>query len=59
MAETPTSAFIGLQNGRLRFTALDEYPSLIEPDVHRPLEQKWLTLRPLAQTMAQPDQSSS
>ena len=51
---TPTSAFIGLQKGKIRFTPLSEFPELIEPGVHRPREQGWMALRPLARVMASP-----
>jgi 6-phosphofructokinase 1 len=54
MSESPTSAFIGLQNGKVHFTPLADYLALIEPDVHRPREQGWMTLRPLAEVMARP-----
>jgi len=53
-SETPTSAFIGLQKGKIRFTPLSEFPELIEPGVHRPREQGWMALRPLARVMASP-----
>jgi 6-phosphofructokinase 1 len=52
VAETPASAFIGLQSRSVEFTALDELPSLIEPTAHRPLRQEWLALRPVARIMA-------
>ncbi len=51
---TPTSAFIGLQKGKIRSTPLSEFPELIEPGVHRPHEQGWMALRPLARVMASP-----
>ncbi len=52
VAETPASAFIGLQSRSVEFTPLDELPSLIEPTAHRPLLQEWMALRPVAQIMA-------
>ena len=54
LADTPTSAFIGLQKGKVQFTPLLEFPALVEAGVHRPREQGWMALRPLAQVMAQP-----
>jgi len=45
------SAMIGFQSGRLQFTDLTSYPRLIEEDAHRPREQRWLNLIPLAETM--------
>ncbi len=54
MSETPQSAFMGLQHGRIRFTPLDEFPNLIETDVQRPKEQSWMSLLPLAKVMGRP-----
>ena len=55
VVETPEIAFIGLRKGKVQFTSLSKFPSLIEPGVHRPLEQGWMALRPVAQVMARPD----
>ena len=54
LSEAPQSAMIGLDRGRIRFTDLATFPKLIEPDVHRPLEQTWMDLLPIAEVMAQP-----
>jgi 6-phosphofructokinase 1 len=54
VADEPASAMIGLQKGKVRFTPLLEFPDLIEAGVHRPLEQGWMALRPLAKVMARP-----
>ena len=48
---TRASAMIGFQSGRLQFTDLTSYPSLIEPEAQRPLEQRWMARRPLARIM--------
>ena len=53
-SETPRSAFIGLESGRVRFTDLDEFPSLQEDGARRPREQPWMQLRPIAKAMARP-----
>ena len=45
------SAMIGFQSGRLQFTDLTSYPTLIEHDVQRPLEQRWMDRRALAKIM--------
>jgi len=50
----PVSAFIGLKRGRPRFTPLVEFPDLVQSGVHRPKEQAWLALRPIARVMARP-----
>ena len=48
---TRASAMIGFQSGRLQFTDLTSYPTLIERGVQRPLEQRWMKMRPLARIM--------
>jgi 6-phosphofructokinase 1 len=54
--ESPGSALIGLQAGRVRFVDLAAFPELVQPGVQRPVRQDWLALRPLARLMAaQPD----
>ena len=55
LSETPESVFVGLQKGKVHFTPLAAFPSLVEPGVHRPLEQGWMALRPLAKVMARPE----
>ena len=54
-SDQPSSAFIGLQSGRVKFTNLEEFPNLIEDDARRPKVQRWMDLRPLARVMAQPE----
>ena len=45
------SAMIGFQNGRIQFTDLTSYPTLIEPEAQRPKEQRWMDRRALANIM--------
>ncbi len=45
------SAMIGFLSGELRFTDLARYPTLVEKNVHRPLDQPWLDHRELAAVM--------
>ncbi|MGV9713767.1 6-phosphofructokinase [Gordonia sp. NPDC003424] len=45
------SAMIGFQSGRLQFTDLTSYPSLIEASARRPIEQRWMDSKILAVTM--------
>ncbi len=59
LSVAPESAFGGLKKGKVHFTPLDDFPSLVEPGVHRPLEQGWMALRPLAKVMANPGASHS
>jgi 6-phosphofructokinase 1 len=49
---TGASAMIGFQSGRLQFTDLTSYPTLVERGVQRPVEQRWMAQRPLAQIMS-------
>jgi 6-phosphofructokinase 1 len=49
---TRASAMIGFQSGRLQFTDLTSYPTLVERGVQRPVEQRWMAQRPLAQIMS-------
>jgi len=53
MSDTPQSAFIGLHRGKPKFTPLEQFHEMVEPGVHRPKEQGWLDLRPIARVMAQ------
>ncbi len=48
----PSSAFIGLEGGRLHFTSLSTLPELMEVGAARPAHQPWLALRELANVMA-------
>ena len=43
---------IGFQSGRLQFTDLTSYPTLVEQDVQRPLEQRWMDRRALGDNHA-------
>ena len=54
MSESPQSAFMGLQHGDIIFTPLSEFPNLIESDAHRPADQSWMSLMPLAKVMGRP-----
>jgi 6-phosphofructokinase 1 len=45
------SAMVGVQSGRVQFTDLTSYPTLVQRDVQRPVEQRWLAQRPLARIM--------
>lgn len=45
------SAMLGFQSGRLQFTDLTSYPTLIDPHAQRPLEQRWMDRRGLAEIM--------
>jgi 6-phosphofructokinase 1 len=51
---SPVAVAIGLQDGRVAFTDLEDMPRLLEKDARRPKQQWWLELRPIARIMAQP-----
>lgn len=53
-SEEPMSACIGLLKGEFRFTEMRELARLMDMQHQRPKEQWWLSLRPIARTMAQP-----
>jgi 6-phosphofructokinase 1 len=50
----PSSAFIGLQAGRVQLTPLEQFPQMVDRKFHRPTNQWWWELRPIARVMAQP-----
>jgi 6-phosphofructokinase 1 len=52
LAGDSTGSMVGIQGGRLRFTPLAEFPDLVQADVHRPRDQHWLELQPIADVMA-------
>jgi 6-phosphofructokinase 1 len=52
VADVPTNAMVGLQHGKIRFTPLTDFPTLFDADSHRPREQAWMALRPVAKVMA-------
>ncbi|GJF09282.1 6-phosphofructokinase [Mycolicibacterium cyprinidarum] len=45
------SAMLGFQSGRLQFTDLTSYPTLIHPEAQRPMEQRWMERRGLSEIM--------
>jgi len=45
------SAMVGFQSGRLQFTDLTSYPSLVDPETRRPIEQRWMDRVTLAEIM--------
>jgi 6-phosphofructokinase 1 len=51
---SPMVAAIGLQEGQIEFTNLENLPRLVEKGVQRPKDQWWLGIRAIARTMAQP-----
>ena len=50
----PASAFIGMQDGQVKFTGLEDYPRMADKATGRPKKQWWLKLRPIARVLAQP-----
>jgi len=55
LAERPVSAMVGLRDGEVAVTPLDELLDLVEPAAGRPLGPTWwMALRPLADLMASP-----
>ncbi|MFQ5613383.1 MAG: 6-phosphofructokinase [Anaerolineae bacterium] len=51
---SPAGAFIGLQEGQVKFGNLQDLPRLVDETYQRPRQQWWLELRPVARLLAQP-----
>lgn len=54
LSDSPASAFIGLEQGKIVFTPMADFPNLVEPGTRRPHDQSWMALLPLAKVMAKP-----
>jgi 6-phosphofructokinase 1 len=54
LAESPTSAFIGLESGGIQIHDIEGMPRMIDEANQRPKKQWWLDLRPIAKVLAQP-----
>ena len=48
------AAFIGIREGKLTITPFDEMPRLMDLENHRPKEQWWRQLAPIAELLASP-----
>jgi 6-phosphofructokinase 1 len=46
------SAFIGMQNGQIKFHDLRDFDRMIDPEFQRPREQWWLELKSIASLLA-------
>jgi 6-phosphofructokinase 1 len=52
------AAFIGIREGKLSITPFDEMPRLMDLESHRPKEQWWRQLAPIAELLAAPGPGS-
>jgi 6-phosphofructokinase 1 len=52
VADVPTNAMVGLQHGKVQFTPLADFPTLVQAHAQRPHEQGWMALRAVANVMA-------
>ena len=50
----PSSAFIGLSEGKLQFQSMEDFTRMADETFGRPKKQWWLELRPIARLLAQP-----
>lgn len=50
----PRHIFIGLEGGKIQFSALEDYPRVADREYGRPKKQWWMDLRPIARILAQP-----
>ena len=46
---------IGLQDGSVTFTPLDDLPMLMNDDAQRPKDEWWMALRPIAALLSHPE----
>jgi 6-phosphofructokinase 1 len=51
---SPEAAFIGVKEGRVTITPMDELPRLMDMENERPRVQWWRALAPIARLLAQP-----
>ena len=51
----PAGALIGMQEGKVKITGLEDMPRLIDATHLRPKQQWWMSLKPLARLLAMPD----
>jgi len=60
-AEAPglRAAFIGMREGKLKVTALEDLPRLMDLENERPREQWWRALAPIQRLLAQPGPSGA
>ena len=49
------SAFIGMQNGHIKFHDLRDFERMIDAEFQRPKEQWWLELKGIARSLANPE----
>ena len=50
----PLCAFIGLQQGQIKFHNMEDFTRMVNVQFRRPKEEWWLELRPIAKMLAQP-----
>jgi 6-phosphofructokinase 1 len=50
--QSSDSAFIGMQNGQIKFHDLRDFDRMIDAEFQRPREQWWLELKPIATLLA-------
>ena len=53
-SSNPSAAFIGVQEGHVAITPIDDLPRLMDMENERPREQWWRALGPIARLLAQP-----
>jgi len=53
-SSTPEAAFIGVQEGKVAITPIEDLPRLMDMENERPRDQWWRALVPIARLLAQP-----
>ena len=59
VSDSPSAAFIGVQEGKVTVTPIEELPRLMDMKNERPRDQWWRALEPIARLLAQPGPSTS
>jgi 6-phosphofructokinase 1 len=50
----PGAAFIGMEEGQVRFRNLEDFPRMVDERNQRPKKQWWMDLQPVVRVLAQP-----
>jgi 6-phosphofructokinase 1 len=56
--ENPSVAFVGMQDGKLKFFGIDDLQRMADLTFSRPKNQWWMDVQPIAKLLAQPGPNS-
>ena len=57
--DSENSAYIGMQNGHIKFHDLRDFDRMIDAEYQRPKEQWWLELKGIARSLASPESATT